>query len=342
MNRQMPRVLSSNMMRLIVAAGLMAVATAAHAADPLPRLNILPGSLTVSGASAGGYMATQYQVAYSKDVIGAGIVAAGPWFCARGMLASAIKECTKGGPIGPETRPLVAALRASADAKAIDDPSWIAPDRIWIFHGKHDRKVGAAVSDSLLRFYKVFVPPERMHYETQIAAAHGFPAAGAGGACDADESPWILDCGYDAAGDMLQHLYDDLRAPAGKITGELRVFDQAHYAPDETDISLAERGLLFVPKECAAGKPCRIHVAFHGCRQGIDYVGKIFARETGYNRWADANRIVVLYPQVARSLVFPFNPRGCWDWWGYTGGDYATRNGAQLAAVRRMLAALGG
>ncbi len=342
MTRRSPPVLPSKTMRFFIAASLLVVATAAHAADPLPRLNILPGSLTVSGVSAGGYMATQYQVAYSKDVIGAGIVAAGPWFCARGMLASAIKECTKGGPIGPETRPLVAALRASADAKAIDDPSWIAPDHIWIFHGKHDRKVGAAVSDSLLRFYKVFVPPERMHYETQIAAAHGFPAAGAGGACDADESPWILDCGYDAAGDMLQHLYDDLRTPTGKITGELRVFDQAHYAPDDTDASLAETGLLFVPKECAAGRPCRIHVAFHGCRQGIDYVGKTFARETGYNRWAGANRIVVLYPQVARSLVFPFNPRGCWDWWGYTGDDYATRNGAQLAAVHRMLTAIGG
>ena len=65
------------------------------------------------------------------------------------------------------------------------------------------------------------------------------------------------------------------------------------------------------------------------------------ARQAGYNRWADANRIVVLYPQADKSLFWPVNPRGCWDWWGYSGADYASRGGAQLSAVHRMLAALG-
>ena len=331
-------------MRLCLAALLFltSAATAAGAADDLPRLNILPGSLTVSGVSAGGYMATQYQVAYSKDVIGAGIIAAGPWFCAQGLLTRALDECMKGGPIGPEIGPLVAALRASALAWVVDDPSWIAPDRIWIFHGTRDKTIGAAVADSLLRFYKVFVPPERLHYETQVAAAHGFPTAGFGGACDIAEAPWIIDCEYDAAGSMLRHLYGGLREPADELTGTLRIFDQKPYVTREWLASFADEGLLFVPKECAAGKPCRIHVAFHGCRQGIDFIGKTFARNAGYNRWADANRIVVLYPQIERSLFWPFNPRGCWDWWGYSGANYSTRDGVQLASVHRMLAALGG
>ncbi len=318
-----------------------AAAAAARAADALPRLNILPGSLTVSGLSSGGYMATQYQVAYAKDVIGAGIIAAGPWFCAQGSLMRALDECTEGGPIGPEVKPLVAALRRISQAKLVDDPSWIAPDRIWIFHGARDTKVGAAVSDSLLRFYRELVPPERMHYETQVEAAHGFPADGAGGACGVAQSPWINDCSYDAAGLMLNHLYDDLREPAGPTSGELRKFDQKRYATGGMLASFADSGLLFVPKDCAAGLPCRIHVAFHGCRQGIGFVGKAFARDAGYNRWADDNRIVVLYPQVAQSRIWPFNPQGCWDWWGYSGPNYATRSAPQLASVRRMLLALG-
>ena len=37
----------------------------------------------------------------------------------------------------------------------------------------------------------------------------------------------------------------------------------------------------------------------------------------------------------------PLNPQGCWDWWGYTGPDYATRKGPQVLTVARMLAALG-
>jgi hypothetical protein len=49
----------------------------------------------------------------------------------------------------------------------------------------------------------------------------------------------------------------------------------------------------------------------------------------------------VLYPQVKKSLFWPFNPKGCWDWWGYTGISYTGRNGAQPATVHRMLIALG-
>ena len=36
-----------------------------------------------------------------------------------------------------------------------------------------------------------------------------------------------------------------------------------------------------------------------------------------------------------------YNPRGCWDWWGYTGTDYATRNGVQIATIVAMVARLG-
>jgi poly(3-hydroxybutyrate) depolymerase len=62
-----------------------------------------------------------------------------------------------------------------------------------------------------------------------------------------------------------------------------------------------------------------------------------FAREAGYNRWADTNRIIVLYPQaIARSWP-TYNPNGCWDWWGYTGPQYHTKDGAQIRAVKAML-----
>jgi hypothetical protein len=201
--------------------------------------------------------------------------------------------------------------------------------------------VGAAVSDSLVRFYRAFVPPERIHYETLVPAAHGFPADGEGGACEIAQSPWINDCGYDAAGLILRHLYDGLREPAGAASGKLLEIDQARHAKGGMLVSMAETGFLFVPEDCAAGRPCRLHVVFHGCRQGRDFVGRAFARDAGYNRWADANRIVVLYPQVAKSLFWPLNPQGCWDWWGYSGANYASRDGLQLKAVNRMLRALG-
>ena len=33
---------------------------------------------------------------------------------------------------------------------------------------------------------------------------------------------------------------------------------------------------------------------------------------------------------------FVWNPRGCWDWWGYSGAAYHTRDGAQVRAVMAM------
>jgi poly(3-hydroxybutyrate) depolymerase len=105
-----------------------------------------------------------------------------------------------------------------------------------------------------------------------------------------------------------------------------------------------------VPPTCennsGSAAKCRLHVAFHGCEQGVDKIHDLFIRSTGYNAWADANQIVVLYPQVIpwRRLVDPSdisaNPKGCWDWWGYSGDDYLTRNGKQMQAVRKMLGRL--
>ena len=336
-------VLSSVAMRALAVAILASLAACSPrpAGDALPRLDILPGSLTVSGVSAGGYMATQYQVAYSDDVAGAGIVAAGPWLCAQGIVTRALRDCLAGETGGPDVTPLVAALRASAALDVVDDPSGLAADRIWIFHGAKDDVVGAAVSDSLLRFYKAFVPLERIRYETQVPAAHGFPTVADGGACGVAESPWILSCGYDTAGEMLEHLYGGLTTPSGNVTGELREFGQVRYLERGALASMADTGFLFVPKDCAEGSPCRVHVAFHGCGQGVGAIGRTFPRQAGFNRWADPNRIVVLYPQADESTLRPLNPRGCWDWWGYSGVDYAARGGAQLSAVHRMLVALG-
>ena len=103
---------------------------------------------------------------------------------------------------------------------------------------------------------------------------------------------------------------------------------------------MAEIGWAYVPASCAAGETCRVHIAFHGCKQSFGRVGDAFVEGTGFNRWAETNGIVVLYPQAAHDS--PGNPNGCWDWWGYTDGRHATRQGVQTAAVHRMLQALAG
>ena len=52
-----------------------------------------------------------------------------------------------------------------------------------------------------------------------------------------------------------------------------------------------------------------------------EFVGDEFARHAGYLEVAEANNIIVLFPQIV--LKFGINPNnGCFDWWGYEDSDY--------------------
>ena len=50
-------------------------------------------------------------------------------------------------------------------------------------------------------------------------------------------------------------------------------------------------------------------------------------------RRAEANGVIVLYPQTTKTVL---NPNRCWDWWGYTGTDYASKLGVQIMTVKAM------
>ena len=65
--------------------------------------------------------------------------------------------------------------------------------------------------------------------------------------------------------------------------------------------------------------------------------GDAVVKEAGFARWAETNRIVLLFPQVRGDRQGGANPKGCWDWWGYTGPQFLTREAPQMRAVRGML-----
>lgn len=307
--------------------------------EPLPNLSIDPGSVTVSGISAGGYMAVQYHVAYGDEVSGAAVLAAGPWYCAEGLMSRALGECMAASDGAPQAPALLELARAAAEAGRIAPLASLAQDRVWIFHGERDTTVTRPVSNALVDFYRGVLGPDLLHYEDSVPAAHGFPTLSEGLACDEAADPYLVDCDFDAAGALLEHLYGRLQPRGRAVERHLVAFDQRRYATEGA--SLEPLGYAYVPADCRGGRPCRLHVAFHGCRQGETFAGRAFIMNAGYNEWAESNGIVVLYPQVQRSLFMPLNPQGCWDWWGYTGTNYAWRDGAQLSSVRRMVAALG-
>ncbi len=276
-------------------------------------------------------MAAQLHVAFSETVEGAAIIAGGPYYCAEGNLSLALARCTQGDDI-PVAELLTFTSQAAADGR-IDAPENLADDRVWLFHGANDTLVAEGVTDALSAYYSRLTHAGSITYITDIPAAHGFPTDSDGAPCDRMESPFLNACGFDAAGELLQHLYGALEPPDDNPVRPPIEFSQAEFGN-----SLDESGYAYVPEACAAGRPCRLHVAFHGCRQGAEFVGEEFVRNAGYNRWAEANDIIVVYPQVRSSVFGPVNPHGCWDWWGYTGNEYMTQDGEQLRAIMQIIA----
>jgi hypothetical protein len=318
---------------LLSACGKEPIPEAASSHDAELSFRIDPDRITVSGISSGAYMAGQFHVAYSGLVGGAGLLAGGPYFCAGGSVSTALGPCVKGGDIGLDG--IVGQVEQFAAGELIDDSANLRDDRVWIFHGALDATVHPSVSDAAGELYQRFMPARQIVLVNDVGAVHGMPTVSTGHPCDTFASPFLNACNYDAAGEMLEHLYGPLNERA-ETSAELLPVTQEPY----DKAGLTEQAWLYAPADCRNGAVCGLHIAFHGCAQSAEVVGDAFVKGAGFNEWAETNRLLVLYPQVKSSKLAPVNPLGCWDWWGYTGDTYATKSGPQMAAVRAMIDAL--
>lgn len=317
-----------------------AIGSSAFAADSLPSFRGDPKETSVSGLSSGAFMAVQYQVAYSATVKGAGVVAGGPYYCAAGnMLYAGI--CMGQVPfVPPNPALMVGAAQGFAALGQIDPLANLGNSRVYVFSGTADTVVRQPAVDATVSFYQqAGVPAANLLYVNNLPAGHAVITPAFGNDCSANASPYISHCqlkgqGYDQAGALLQHIYGKLNPPAGAPTGQIVPFNQREFAAESS--GMADVAYVYVPRSCAQGNSCKVHVAIHGCQQSAAVVGDDFYSDTGYNPWADTNNILVLYPQVNASTI-PYNPQGCWDWFGYTGTNYALQSGVQPTAIKAMI-----
>ncbi|WP_425435599.1 extracellular catalytic domain type 2 short-chain-length polyhydroxyalkanoate depolymerase [Paraburkholderia ribeironis] len=341
-NPRRNRSLAVKITRTLAAAVIgIGLCSRASAVEPLPALGADPAHTSVSGLSSGAFMAVQYQVAYSGSVVGAGIVAGGPYYCAAGKLfnAASCMGHAPSRPLKPEL--MVRAAQGFAARGQIDPLDGLQHDRmIYVFSGTKDTIVYQRAVDATVSFFKeAGVPDGNLSYVNMVPAGHALITPSFGNDCPANASPYISHCtiakySYDQPGELLKFIYGPLNPPANPLGGNIITFNQREFASAAT--GMAGEAYAYVPQACAKGAACRIHVAFHGCKQSASVVGNDFYQKTSYNSWADANNIVVLYPQVNASTI-PNNPQGCWDWFGYTGQNYAQKSGAQMLAVSAMI-----
>ncbi|MEO0672013.1 MAG: poly(3-hydroxybutyrate) depolymerase [Pseudomonadota bacterium] len=314
----------------------------------LPALGADLNQTSVSGISSGAYMAGQFQFAHSRCVFGAAIFAGGPYGCAHSAfggpfcnaafnLQKAVSGCMLNALAAfgvPSPRVLARRAERLSEQGDIDPIATIKRHRVYLFAGAKDLIVRPAIVRSAAAFYRrVGVADANIRFIDRYAAGHAFVTETEGAACGTNGRPFVVDCDYDQAGDLLRHLHGALR-PRGDIgLGRFITFDQTEFTKGLARHGLDREGKAYIPDDCRKNGGCRIHIAFHGCDQARRLVGDVFVGRTGFAQWAATNRLVVLFPQIAPTAI---NLQACWDWWGYTGRAFLTRSAVQITAVHRM------
>jgi poly(3-hydroxybutyrate) depolymerase len=363
--------------RLVVILGTIAAlchaGLATAASHRLPALGADPARTSVSGLSSGAFMAFQYGVAFSASTIGMGIVAGGPYNCAY-VNPGGIVTCMSGSPDGPVS---YSAAKDFAKLGQIDPVSNLVNEKIYMFSGTNDTKVKQTVMNAVFDFFQAaHVPSANIEYVTQYPAGHAFISPTSTHDCAATTTPYVDACpvtdapdgvpsavpsgarnevprpvpstapsaNYDQPDAILARIYGPLQPKAATLSSRPIPFDQTEFISPvrSAKSSMADTGYVYIPASCAKRGPahCAVHVVFHGCEQGAQTVHDAVYGKVGYNNWADSNNVIVLYPQAEVSDFIPFNPKGCWDWWGYSGLDFQVQSGVQLAAVRAMVTRL--
>ena len=356
------------------AALVFAMAASAQAADKLGSFPVDPAQVSVAGISSGAFMANQLHIAHSADIMGAAMIAGGLYGCAvqdveldgvLALAAQAVGACMKVPFMLDDTATYRGRIEKLASRGWIDSPSNVSRARIYFFTGSSDQVVNSETVEKAKALYDALgVPAGNIVFEDRSGpaakAGHSWVSNDFGGACDANASPFIDDCGYDQAGAELKAIYgEDLKPPAAAATGRIVAFDQKEFVPGRATAAngLLDTGYLYVPKACEPGaaQPCRLQVVLHGCKQSAEELRDVFYTKIGVNEWADSNNLLVLYPQAhattpaelppnlwADALIYA-NPEGCWNWWGYSDDrQYLTKKGVQVLAIWKMVQRLEG
>lgn len=301
----------------------------------LGAYNVDPDTVTVSGISAGGYMAVQLLVAYSASIHGAAIVAGGPYDCYQGNYNTlSLAECTTGLGIGNDASKFVSYTNTQAGMGTIDPVSNLAGKPIYMFSGTKDIVIEQAVMNALESYLESFTASSNITYNNSTAAEHAWISPDATNACDTLAPPYLNNCNFDMAEDFLTLFYGPLAARTSSPQGTYVQFDQNAFCPGANcaSISMDSTAWLYVPAGCASGQGCKLVIVLHGCESNQEDVGTVEVRESGVNEWADNNNILVLYPQAANS-----SQSDCWDFTAYTGANYLLKSAPQMTAIMAMV-----
>ncbi|MGK0544648.1 alpha/beta hydrolase [Halomonas cupida] len=323
----------------------------------LPALGLSVEHTATIGVSSGGYMAEQLAVAWPSRFEALGLVASGPWGCALGELGVALGQCMGQRHGTADLAAIDRRLQGYREQSRVGDADDLAELRVYLWHGDKDGTIDPAVGHAAVTQWQGWLADERqLQAVFHPDAGHGWPTTVESDIpladCSEGGPPYLLDCHTDLAGDFLTWWLGALQPAEQPESAEPAEFasDARLIAFDQREFDakgLADTGFLYLPEACEQQQnTCKLVVAFHGCEMAVDDTDDeaiqppAFAKASGLNRYAERLGLVVLYPQAEASLA---NPKGCWDWWGFSESTWQqdplhdSRDGRQVSALMSMI-----
>ena len=272
-------------------------------------LGALP-RLSVSGQSAGGSMAIQHLFAFSSLVDGAAIAAGSPYGC--GSLEDSDDSCMSGPTHMPD---LLNYVKKRELSRKIDLTDHLRRTPVVLYSGKSDKMVYKKVMLDTERQLKYFVDADKLVTEFNTWGGHVWPIDH--GRCACGTCPYggfalleccnVNNCALDLSGELLRATYPRVR-PRVRTNDRLYWIDQWKYFPDPGKPPAFPRTVMqwmvaYVATGCeSAPSTCRIHINYHGCVAPSWPARLNWVSHLDLNEYAEANRMVVLYPQSQGSF----------------------------------------
>jgi len=297
-------------------------------------------------------MAVNHFVAFSRSVVGVGVVAGAPYGC--NTIEGSDDKCgsapasTRWSKLLPR---LAAYMHRRANQGLIDPLASLRGKRVFLFSGQADWVVARGVMRAVKWQLSKATGAGTVQADFGVNAAHGWVVDGAtcGPGPPGSPSSWCATCccspssllqceGHDLAGRLLKHVHATAASKRGQAAAPLISVPQAPYVADGRtldDSGLWHTAYIYAPWRCRAPGVggCKIHVHYHGCVWGAEYTGTDILTRLGLAEWAESLGMVVVFPQTSSTV----DEGGCWDWTGKTGPLFDTRWGAQLRAVTALL-----
>lgn len=276
---------------------------------------IVSALTTISGISSGGFAAVQLHVANSGIFNGSGVISAGPYLCS----IYSIEACMK-------TPLLVSSPYLWALTKLepfIDSVKNLEKQPVWIYYSTKDTVVNSGVSQKLAEYY--LLAGTQVQVKNDIPSEHSYVTDQFGNPCDYLGIPYINNCGNNIAFEMMNYLY------TGKLSrGDS--YDSTRLINKTFPHNLSVRHVFYyIPSGCEKGG-CDRHLSLHGCLQSYENIGLDYITKLGYLEIAEKNKIVMIFPQMSK-----LNVDNCWDWFGYTGPNFANKLGPQQIEIMGIM-----